>query len=163
MRPMTFNKLTKFALAALAISATAEASAGSAQIVCRSARNTVALATGNFSMSVVKISPDSLEVGELRELLDLQVNSRSPIFVPGSSTNQMGEVVIKAVGTSRLVRKEGGEPCPDGNGGMTSHGPGAETHAFPLTVELTLSGLKETVQLNCRETVAYSGRCVFEE
>jgi hypothetical protein len=133
------------------------------QTVCRSARNTVALASGNFSMNVVKISPDSLVVGELRDSLDFLVNSRAPIYLQGSSTDQMGEVVVEAVGRGRMVAKDGGSPCPDGQGGMTAHGPGAETFAFPLTIELTLSGAKETVQLNCRENVGYSGRCVFEE
>ncbi|HRK09342.1 MAG TPA: hypothetical protein PLZ57_16355 [Pseudobdellovibrionaceae bacterium] len=164
MRSMTFNRLTQIVIAGLAIWTAAEATAGSMQTVCRSARNTVALSTGNFSMNVVKISPDSIEVGELRELMDFQVNSRAAVYVPGGGTaDRIGEILIKAVGTSRLVRKEGGEPCPDGNGGMTAHGPGAETSAFPLTIELTLSGTKETVHLNCRETVGYSGRCVFEE
>ncbi len=163
MRTMNFNSLRLMALASLTMMVAAEASAGSMQTVCRRSRNAVVFATGNFSMNVVRSTPDSLQVGELSDVLEFKADSRAPIFTPCSTTERMGEIVVKSVGRERMVAKEGGEPCPDGNGGMTAHGPGSETHAFPASIELNMSGLTETVQVTCRTTVGFSGRCVFEE
>jgi hypothetical protein len=150
-------------MSGIVLMSSVEALAGSQQVICRSARNSVVLASGNYSNYAVKSTRDSLVVGEIFEPLELRtLNQQTNITVPGNPNQVMGSVVVTAFGPMTVVSTAGGEACRDGQGGMTASGPGSETVRFTTTVRLTLQGASELVHLTCRETSVWSGRCLIE-
>ena len=163
MKMLKPSKLALSLMSGIVLMSSVEALAGSQQVICRSARNSVVLASGNFSNYAVKSTRDSLVVGEIFEPLELRtLNQQTNITVPGNPNQVMGNVVVTAFGPMTVVHRAGGDACSDGQGGMTASGPGEETVSFTATVRLTMAGDSEVVHLTCRETSGWSGRCHFE-